>query len=80
MNLSTVFLLSAPDGYQSLLSYGELFLSPLGNRIIIADKKNGKPIKKGGKFEVVFPNDTRADRWLKAVRKIKIIQTNQNKP
>ena len=80
MNLSTVFLLSAPDGYQSLLSYGELFLSPLGNQIIVADKKNGKPIKKGGNFEVVFPNDAMADRWLKAVQEIKIIQTNRNTP
>ena len=74
MNLNTVFLLSAPDGYQSLLSYGEIFLSPFGNQIIIADKKNGKPIKKGGKFEIVLPDDAMADRWLKAVRKIKIIQ------
>ena len=30
--------------------------------------------KKGGKFEAVFPNDVMADRWLKAVQKIKIIQ------
>ncbi|MFH0788693.1 MAG: hypothetical protein V2B13_13920, partial [Pseudomonadota bacterium] len=50
MDLTTVILISAPDGYRSLLSYGELMLTPAGGRILIADKINHNPLDKDGKF------------------------------
>ncbi|MDL1968805.1 MAG: hypothetical protein LWW97_09740 [Deltaproteobacteria bacterium] len=49
-DLNTVFIVSAPDGYRSLLSWGEVFLSPSGDQIIIADRINGQSIDSGGKF------------------------------
>ncbi len=76
-DLNTVFLISAPDGYRSSVSYGELTLNPDGRNIVIADKAAGQPLKENGKFSVIFPNDLSADRWVKAVSKIEAIQLKQ---
>ena len=70
----TVFLISAPDGYRSLLSYGELFLAPHGQDIVIADRVAGRPLKENGRFILIFPEDLSADRWVKAVDKIEVIR------
>ncbi len=70
----TVFLISAPDGYRSLLSYGELFLSPHGENIVIADRAAGRPLKENGRFILILPDDLSADRWVKAVDKIEVIR------
>ncbi|RJX34931.1 MAG: hypothetical protein C4525_05760 [Desulfarculus sp.] len=72
-DLNSVFVVSAPDGYQSLASYGELFLRPAGARIILADRKDNKPIEAGGRFELVFPDDLWADRWVKAVSRVQAV-------
>jgi hypothetical protein len=73
MNLNTVFLISAPDAYRALVSYGELFFNPHGDRILIADRCDGEMLKEGGKFILVFPDDLMADRMVKAVCKIEVI-------
>ncbi len=77
-DLNTVFLISAPDGYRSLLSYGEVFLDDAGERIVVADRKNGQPIEKDGKFFFVPPDDLMADRDVKAVQKIEVISVRQD--
>ncbi len=73
MDINTVFIISAPDGYRSLLSYGEIFFSPVGERIIVANRANGQKIKKGGKFCLILPDDLMADRWVKAMEKVEVI-------
>jgi DMSO/TMAO reductase YedYZ molybdopterin-dependent catalytic subunit len=75
--LNTVFLVSAPDGYRSLISYGELFLNPSGRNFIIADKVSGEPLRKDGKFILIAPDDLSADRCVKAVEKIDVIYLKQ---
>ena len=70
---NTVIILSAADGYRSLVSYGELFLSALGERMIIADKADNEPLKKYGKFEFALPDDLSPGRWVKAVSRIEVI-------
>jgi hypothetical protein len=75
----TVFLVSSPDGYQATFSYGEVFLAPSGERIIMADKINQKPLKDGGKFLLLPPDDLAADRDVKAVNKIEIISIDRIK-
>jgi hypothetical protein len=72
-DLSGAFVVSAPDGYRSLLSYGEVFLSPAGERVIIADSMKGEPLKENGKFIMMPTDDLMADRWVKAISKIEWI-------
>ncbi len=74
--LNAAILISAPDGYRSFISAGELFLTTSGQKIIIADKCNGHPLQKDGKFILVLPDDLFADRWVKAVAKIEVIEVN----
>ncbi|MDQ7786139.1 MAG: hypothetical protein RDU01_00870 [Thermodesulfovibrionales bacterium] len=76
-DLNTVLLISAPDGYRSLISYGELLFAPYGRNIIIADRADDQPLKKNGKFIAVLPDDLSADRWVKSVEKIEVISLKQ---
>jgi precorrin-4 methylase len=76
-DLSTTFLISAPDGYRSLFSYGEIFLNPAGDRMTLADRINGQPVKNGGKFVLVSPDDLMSDREVKAVQKIEVISLHR---
>ncbi len=73
-NLKTVFMVSAPDGYRSVFSYGEVFLNQKGDSMIIADSMDNHPIKKGGRFFLIQPADLMADRAVKSVRKIEVMQ------
>jgi precorrin-4 methylase len=72
-DLNSVIIASAPDGYRSLLSYGEIFLAHSGEEIMIADTADNQPLKKEGKFCLVLPNDLSADRWVKSVDRIEVI-------
>jgi len=72
-DLNSAFLVSAPDGYRSLLSCGEVFLSYAGERILMVDTINNEPVKENGKFIMMLPDDLMADRWIKAVSKIEWI-------
>lgn len=71
------FVLSAPDGYRVLISSAELFAIPGGYRIIIADQESGKSIQEDGRFKVILPDDLSADRWLKAVAQIDMVQAQR---
>ncbi|OPY77568.1 MAG: Precorrin-4 C(11)-methyltransferase [Syntrophorhabdus sp. PtaU1.Bin058] len=68
----TVVLASSIDGYRVLISYGELFLSPGGERIMIADGIRGRPLEEG-KFALILPDDTSDDRTAKALSRIEIV-------
>ena len=72
-DLNSAVMISAPDGYRVLISMGELLLNPLGRRIIIADRKEGKPIQADGRFKLVIPDDLSADRWVKSVSRIEVV-------
>jgi hypothetical protein len=73
-DLTSIFIVSAPDGYYSLFSYGELFLSRVEEPIIIADKENDKPIDEGGKFFLIPTEDLMSDRDVKSVEKIEVLK------
>lgn len=63
-------LVSAPDGYRTLVPGGELFLAPQGNNIIIADTVDGEPITEDGNFILVLLQDLSVDMWVLAVERI----------
>lgn len=66
-------VLSAPDGYQVLVSAGELY-APGGDRILLADRCGGRPLADGGRFQLVLAGDLHADRWLQAVERIEVVE------
>lgn len=66
-------LISSVDGYRSLFSFGEIYLSPDGDRIMVADSEKGRPLKENGRFALVAPNDLAADRMIKAINKIEVV-------
>jgi precorrin-4 methylase len=66
-------LVVSPDGYQSLVSYGEVFLSSTGERIIITDPGQGTGQKENAKFSLVLPDDNSADRMVKNIDRIEIL-------
>jgi hypothetical protein len=72
-DLAMVFIVTAPDGYRSLFSYGELFLNRGDDSIIMADKINGKAIDADGKFFLVPCDDIMSDRDVKSVEKIEVL-------
>jgi precorrin-4 methylase len=66
-------IVSAPDGYRTFLSCGEVFLSSRGKTIMVADQVANQPLTKGGKFKLILPDDLAADRTIKAVNKIEVM-------
>ncbi len=73
-NPDSAFIVTAGDNYRSLLSYGEIFLSPTGKNILLADRIGGKQIEKSGSFVMAIPSDLSADRWVRAVRSIEQVK------
>jgi precorrin-4 methylase len=78
MDANTVYLISAPDGYRTLLSFGELFLNPAGARILISDRADNKNIEENGKFNLHFPDELSADRAVNAVMNIDVINLKKS--
>ncbi|MGO8988039.1 MAG: SAM-dependent methyltransferase [bacterium] len=72
-DVNQAIVISAPDGYRTLLSCGEVFLSSRGKSIMIADQAANQPFKKDGKFKLILPDDLSADRTVKAVSKIEVM-------
>ena len=72
-DFNQVIVISAPDGYRSLVSIGEVFLSSRGKSIMIADQVANQPVNKEGRFKLIFPDDLSGDRTVKAVSKIEVV-------
>ncbi len=78
VDVNSLMVFSSPDGYRSIISGGELLLSAAGKNIIIADTREGKPIREMGKFHLVIPDDLSADRWVKSLGSIEILTIEKN--
>lgn len=78
-DLDTAVIVSAPDGYRTILSYGELFLSNLGKNVLIGDTIAGKLLTARGKFFLLIPDDLSADRSVKAIQEIRVVSLKQGK-
>jgi len=66
-----VVIARATDGYMVVFSWGELFLSEVGDGVMVAFEKDGKPLKtEEGKMALVSINDSqnsRHIRWLSTI-------------
>jgi len=71
------FVVSAPDGYRTLLSSGEVFLSSRGKGILVVDQIANEPVDRDGKFKLLLAADLAADRWVKAVNNIEVVTFKQ---
>ncbi len=69
-------LASSADNYRVLISYGELYLNPGGDRILVADSIAGAPLKEG-KFTLFFPDDILYDRTAKALSRIEVVSIKE---
>jgi hypothetical protein len=70
---SAGIVLSAPDGYRVFLASAEVFDPARSGRLLIADQVNGRPIDRG-EFQLVPLDDHAADRWVKAIARIDVVQ------
>lgn len=68
-----VVLVRSRDGYRSLLSCSELFWAPLGRRILLADRMDGKPLGEKGQQWLVLP-DSSANRFVRDVASVEILK------
>jgi len=73
LDSTKALLVSAADGYRSLISFGEICLNHQGDRIIIADTVDGRPIVNQGNFYLVLPDDISMGRWVKAVSQLEVV-------
>jgi len=72
--LSEVVLVSASDGYKVAFALAELDPAFATREIILADKRDGKPLDaKEGPFRVVAPGDKRPARWIRQVTELKVV-------
>jgi precorrin-4 methylase len=74
--MDRAILVTSTDGYRAAFSFGEIFLDPLGERIIISENK-GKSSGEEKKFTLVVPDDLAADRMVKTVSRIEVISLRQ---
>jgi hypothetical protein len=66
-------LISSGDGYCATYSFGELFNSRLGNQVVIATIKDGKPLPSTDGFAMsVTGEDSTGGRSVKRIEKIEV--------
>ncbi len=69
--LSTFVVVSAPDGYQAVIAWGELD-PEFGNQpILVAFEENGEPLE-GNIVRLVVPGDTRGGRYVSNIANISL--------
>ena len=78
MDLNTVYLVTHSDGYRAALSFGELFLDPAGERILIADGNDNPGAGKEGRFTLYVPHDLSSDRNVKGIENIEVINLKKS--
>jgi Oxidoreductase molybdopterin binding domain len=73
--LTTYVLAKAHDGYQVVLTLGEVD-SELGNEsVLVADQRDGKPLPdKQGPFRLVCPNDHEGARSVRMLETLEVVR------
>jgi hypothetical protein len=72
--MTQALLIEAADGYKVVFALAELDPDFSDRQIILADKRDGKPLDdKQGPWRVVAPGDKRPARWIRQVTSFKII-------
>jgi hypothetical protein len=73
--LATYVLAKAHDGYQVLFALGELDASFGNEKIVVADKRDGKPLfGYQGPFRLVCPNDKAGARSVRMLETLELVR------
>ena len=73
--LTTYVLAKAMDGYQVIFTLGELDLDFGNETILIADKRDGKPLPdKQGPVRLVCPNDHEGARSVRMLETLELVR------
>jgi precorrin-4 methylase len=75
--IDKVALITGSDGYQSLFSFGEIFLSTLRDRIMLADIRNSSSLGQTHGHWLVAPDDNSSERLVKNVTSVEIISLKE---
>ena len=74
--LARLVRVTAANGDQVVFSAAELD-PDFGNvQVILADRKDGKPLTEDVSFRLVVPKDKRGDRWLRHVTTIEVMDAS----
>jgi DMSO/TMAO reductase YedYZ molybdopterin-dependent catalytic subunit len=74
-DLAGYVLASAKDGYQVVFSLGELDPTLGGLHVLVADKRDGKPLfEYQGPARLVLPNDKAGARSVRMLEKIEVVK------
>jgi DMSO/TMAO reductase YedYZ molybdopterin-dependent catalytic subunit len=76
--LTTYVLAKAMDGYQVIFTLGELDPDFGNETILIADKRDGKPLPdKQGPFRLVCPNDHEGARSVRMLETLEVVRVSK---
>jgi hypothetical protein len=73
--LATYVIVEAADGYRALFAMAELDAGFTDRLVMLADRKNGAPLgATDGPFQLIVPDEKRPARWVRQVRRIRVVQ------
>jgi DMSO/TMAO reductase YedYZ molybdopterin-dependent catalytic subunit len=73
-NMALCLLATARDGYSAVYALAEFDPGFTDNRIVVADKIDGKPLSAGqGPFRIVVPNQKKGARSVRMLEKLRVI-------
>lgn len=73
--LAGYLLVEARDGYQVVFSMGELDPELTGSRIIVADRRDGKPLSvQQGPIRLVVSGDKRPARSVRMIERLHVVR------
>lgn len=79
--LSNAVIVTASDGYQVVIGLTEADPGTRANKIILADRMDGKPLpEKDGAFRLVVEGDLRPARSARMVTAIKVVKLGEGQP
>lgn len=73
--LRLIVRIEAADGYQAVFALAELDPLFRDRAILLADRRDGKPLGDNAKpFQVVVPDEARGARWVRMVTRIAVVE------
>ena len=67
-------VVTASDGYRALYSGGEIFLSRLGENVVLVDTEDGTPLlRKSGRLKSIARGDFFADRAVRSLAEVRVL-------